>query len=360
MSDTLHTIIKSDVYAGLASLKDNSIDVAVTSPPYWGQRDYGFEGQIGNEEKYEDYINKLVTIFDLLKAKISEKGVFFLNVGDKYGSKYGRTPLLMIPFQLAYMMVQNGWYLNDILIWFKPNHMPSSVKNRFTNSYEPVFVFSKSKINIYQEGQNKLFSNPKVLKVTLQATPYKHVAVYPEKLVEKLFEKVQINDKTTFLDPFAGSGTTLKVAKRLYPNNHTFMIECNSDYVEIIKERCNLNGNYAVRDEIFTEYEVIKQNFNDNQNFDWIESYILNNKSKGLLKIFNKKEEYYHFINSVFKEHNNTKSNYKSVFFVGSRDYNIDLFNFTSKLNTKGWIVRNLIVVEEEDGWFPIFLIVHD
>ncbi len=70
-------IINSDVYVGLANLIDNSIDLAVTSPPYWGQRDYGFDGQIGNEKKYQTYINKLVINFNVLRDKLTSEGVFF-------------------------------------------------------------------------------------------------------------------------------------------------------------------------------------------------------------------------------------------------------------------------------------------
>lgn len=77
-------LINSDVYVGLNSLEDQSIDIAVTSPPYWDQRDYGFEGQIGNELSYQEYIAKLTVIFNVLKNKLKSNGVFFLNVGDKY------------------------------------------------------------------------------------------------------------------------------------------------------------------------------------------------------------------------------------------------------------------------------------
>ncbi|MBC8489200.1 MAG: site-specific DNA-methyltransferase, partial [Bacteroidetes bacterium] len=110
------------------------MDFTVTSPPYWGQRDYGFKGQIGNEKTYQAYIYKLITIFSSLKEKLTPEGVFFLNIGDKYLAKYGKSPLGFIPYQLAYLMVKDGWILNEIIIWSKPNHMPSSIKNRFVNS----------------------------------------------------------------------------------------------------------------------------------------------------------------------------------------------------------------------------------
>ena len=139
-------ILCGDVYAGLSFLKDDSISVAITSPPYWQQRDYNFDEQIGQENTPNEYIGRLIKIFNILKTKLKDDGVFFLNVGDKYLNKYGKSHLLQIPYRLAYHMVNDGWYLQDIIIWYKTNHMPSSVTDRFTNTYEPVFVFAKIKI----------------------------------------------------------------------------------------------------------------------------------------------------------------------------------------------------------------------
>jgi len=133
-----------------------------------------------------EYIARLLLIFDKLLERMSDKGVFFLNVGDKYLSRYGKTPLGFIPYKLAYFMTKRGWILNDILIWYKPNHMPTSVKNRFANSYEPVFVLSKNRENYFTEYVETDENYSNILKVNLQPTPYRHVAVYPEELVEKL------------------------------------------------------------------------------------------------------------------------------------------------------------------------------
>jgi len=178
-----HEILYGDVFACLFNLKDNFIDCAVTSPPYWSQRDYGFKGQIGNESEADDYLAKLVTVFSVLRRKLKPKGVFYLNIGDKFLTKYGNTPLGMIPYKLAYYLVDDGWQLEDIIIWYKPNHMPSSVKNRFTTTYEPIFVLTKEEDNYYREYKQKEdFSN--IFKIPIQPVPYKHMATYPEKLVE--------------------------------------------------------------------------------------------------------------------------------------------------------------------------------
>ncbi|MHA1301777.1 MAG: DNA-methyltransferase, partial [Candidatus Helarchaeota archaeon] len=233
-----HKILHGDVYASLSTLKDNYVDCAVTSPPYWGQRDYGFEKQIGNEENLEEYISKLVKIYNILRQKLKEKGIFFLNIGDKYINKYGNTPLGMIPYKLANFMVQDGWILEDIIVWYKPNHMPSSVKNRFTNTYEPVFVFAKSNNNYYR-SYRKRNRTSNILKVPLQPVPYAHMATYPEKLVEKLITLLDCPSDSLILDPFAGSGTTCKAVQNLNQANNTRMnsvlIEAQKDFVKIIK-----------------------------------------------------------------------------------------------------------------------------
>ena len=97
-------LIHSDVYAGLNYLPDNSVDIAITSPPYWGQRDYGFIGQIGCEDDYKEYIGKLIAIFRVLKDKLKDDSVFFLNIGDKYIPRYGKSSLGLIPYKIAYFV----------------------------------------------------------------------------------------------------------------------------------------------------------------------------------------------------------------------------------------------------------------
>jgi DNA modification methylase len=355
-------LLNGDVYACIKSLEDHLIDVVVTSPPYWGQRDYGFAGQIGNENNYQEYIEKLVVIFSILRQKLSDKGVFFLNVGDKYISKYGKTPLGFIPFQLAFFMQKDGWYLNDTIIWFKPNHMPSSIKNRFTNSYEPIFVFSKSKENFYNQQIEKTRNHSNILKVLVQPTPYKHVAVYPEKLVLELIKKVTLPKNATILDPFAGSGTTLKVVKEHFPNSNAIMIEKNEEYIKIIKERCNLNGVIEIQKFDFIPFyskELIKNNI-ENKLFEQQEIYETNKGKNGFVKIFDNKTDYYLTLNLFKNQYLKLKYNKNATFFIGCKDFDNELIYDTSQLNLKGWIIRNMLVVEENNRWFPIFMIVDD
>ncbi|MEW6557206.1 MAG: site-specific DNA-methyltransferase [Elusimicrobiota bacterium] len=134
-------IICSDALAFLKSLPDECIDMCLTSPPYWGLRDYKVDGQVGLEPNYQDYIRRLVDVFVELKRVIKKTGSCYVVMGDTYMDK----ELLMIPSQLALALKEDGWQLRNILIWHKPNSMPSSVKDRYKNSYEFVFFFVKNR-----------------------------------------------------------------------------------------------------------------------------------------------------------------------------------------------------------------------
>ena len=161
-------IICGDTLSELKKLPDNSIDTIITSPPYWGLRDYGVKGQIGLEKTLEEYLKKLLGITAELKRVLKSAGVMFWNHGDCYGGsgkgggnknewkggpeKYGisgsGTPkcLSLQGHRLILKMIdQQGWILRNTIIWHKPNHMPSSVKDRFANSYEPIFMLVKNK-----------------------------------------------------------------------------------------------------------------------------------------------------------------------------------------------------------------------
>lgn len=374
------TILHADVYAGLKNLADNSIDIVITSPPYWGQRDYGFENQVGNEESEEDYITKLSFIFDELKHKLSTRGVFFLNIGDKYLKKYGKTPLGFIPFRLAKKMVDNGWFLNDIIIWYKPNHMPSSIKNRFVNSYEPVFVFSKDEDNFYATKNSnftpKKLGN-KILKINLQPTKYNHIAVYPEKLVQELLKCCDLSkkDKYTILDPFAGSGTTLKVGMTILKNAHFYMIEKNYEYIKIIIDRCNLkNDQYKISSIKDINYNYLQKSSSHSCQLTLFENIHLyqknttniafNYESKyGMIKIFNTQNELIEFLSKFKTGLIRSKFPPQSVFFIGCKHFSLDLFNTIYNMYQYGWITRNILIVEnkdelQEESWFPLFMIV--
>ncbi len=240
-------ILYGDAYSSINFLDDNSIAVVITSPPYWKQRDYKFEGQIGQENTPEEYIGRLLVIFNKLRQKLRDDGVFFLNIGDKYLTQYGNSHLLQIPYRIAHHMIRDGWYLDDIIIWYKPNHMPSSVENRFTNTYEPILVLTKNKKNIYHK------KNPKVVEIPLQQTHWKHTAVYPENIVLEMLNRIDLNDEDIVVDPFAGTGTTAVVVNKLrnslYKKEiYSVMIEKKDKFIEIIRKRANIKDVLKIND----------------------------------------------------------------------------------------------------------------
>lgn len=168
---TFDTILEGDVLEVLATLPDESVDCIVTSPPYWGLRDYGVEGQIGLEKTLDDFLVKMLLITAELKRVLKKSGTMFWNHGDSYASigklggdidldvgmdigrgrsrikkgDYPEKSLLLQSYRLAIRMIdEKGWILRNTVIWHKKNAMPSSVLDRFNNKYEPVFFFTKN------------------------------------------------------------------------------------------------------------------------------------------------------------------------------------------------------------------------
>ncbi len=167
-------IIPGDVLAGLATLPDASVHCCVTSPPYWGLRDYGHEGQIGLEATPAEYVAKMVAVFREVRRVLRDDGTLWLNLGDSYaGSNQtggtnsketgrrkdrmianrntGQVPdglkakdLVGIPWRVAFALQADGWYLRSDIIWSKPNPMPESVTDRPTKAHEYLFLLSKS------------------------------------------------------------------------------------------------------------------------------------------------------------------------------------------------------------------------
>jgi len=162
-------IIVGDARKVLADFPEQHFQTVVTSPPYWGLRDYGIEGQIGAEMKVTDYIADLVKLFREVRRTLRDVGTLWLNIGDSFTSG-GRTwrdadeknkgramsyraptpeglkpkDLIGVPWRLAFALQDDGWYLRTDIIWNKPNCQPESVKDRPTRSHEYVFLFSKS------------------------------------------------------------------------------------------------------------------------------------------------------------------------------------------------------------------------
>ncbi len=345
-------LLHGDVYHALDRLEDNSIAVAVTSPPYYKQRDYGFEGQIGQEKTPEEYIGRLVKVFSKLKSKLRDDGIFFLNVGDKYMNKYGKSHLLQIPYRIAWHMVKDGWKLIDIIIWYKPNHMPSSVKDRLTNTYEPVLVFAKSEENIYVKESN-------VLKVPLQQTPWKHTAVFPEKLIEELLRRTRLEDGDLVLDPFAGTGTVGAVVKKMRNSLfgkkvYSILIEKGDQFIDIIKKRVGNVEVIEVEGDRW-EWEAVKED-----PLPDVEPTIIANDPFGEVFIAKDSEEFLKALVGVKTPKFKSFHREDALFFFGVKKWDLRSLYYPHKLIEMGYVLRNMIVVHRNGTWFPIFMFVRD
>ncbi len=166
-----------DCLTVLRSLPDGFANTCVTSPPYWGLRDYGHDGQIGLEETHDAYVERMVAVFREVRRVLRDDGTLWLNLGDSYAGgsssgtvnnetstlgcgkatqaaaasvvharKHGLKPkdLVGIPWRVAFALQADGWYLRSDIIWHKPNPMPESIKDRPTKAHEYVFLMSKS------------------------------------------------------------------------------------------------------------------------------------------------------------------------------------------------------------------------
>lgn len=171
-------LLNGDCLTELEKIPSSSVDTIVTSPPYYGLRDYGIEGQLGLEDSVQVYIDKLVSIFKSCKRVLKDDGTLWLNLGDSYWSGKNRNgyewnnnlgkgenymlrtggknnfglkqkDLMGMPWRIAFALQQDGWYLRSDIIWDKTNCMPEAVKDRPTKSHEYIFLLSKSKYYYY-------------------------------------------------------------------------------------------------------------------------------------------------------------------------------------------------------------------
>jgi len=244
-------------------LPDESVQCAVTSPPYWGLRDYDIPDQIGLEETLPQFINQLTSVFREMRRVLKSDGVFWLNIGDGYtsGNRGWRAPdkknparamdvrpntpeglkpkdLIGIPWRLALALQEDGWYLRADIIWNKPNAMPESVKDRPTRSHEYLFMFSKSE-RYYYDREAILEANGRnrrsVWDIHTQGNaPGAHFATFPTRLVEPCI-KASTKKEEIVLDPFFGSGTVGAVAQSL--GRRYAGIELHPDYVALAAKR---------------------------------------------------------------------------------------------------------------------------
>lgn len=204
-----------DVRRALKLIPDESVDCVITSPPYWKQRDYKHPEQIGQESSHLEYIEKLVEVFTEVKRVLKPTGTMFLNIGYKYINK----ELLLIPEMLALELQKNGWALINKIIWHKPNAMPSAVKNRFSNLYEPVFLFVKkeSKFNYYFSIDELRIPTPNDYKLPEDIVGYKVVnSLAKQKEIGEIVRVYKNRQGILFAEVLWNSGkTTLELVQEL-------------------------------------------------------------------------------------------------------------------------------------------------
>lgn len=274
-----YEILVGNVFEKIKEIPDETIDTVVTSPPYWGLRDYGQNGQIGLEKTPDEYVEQLVNLFQEIRRTLKKEGTVWLNIGDSYvgtghkgnykDPKYseGRNgqavavnnkvdglkskDLVGIPWRVAFALQASGWYLRQEIIWAKSNPMPESVTDRCTKSHESIFLLSKSpsyyfdheairepakKSETKNDTKDPLPKRNKRDVWTVPVASYKgaHFATFPEELITPCILAGAPLGGVVF-DPFAGSGTTLYVANK--NGRNAVGIELNPQYVELINLR---------------------------------------------------------------------------------------------------------------------------
>ncbi len=259
-------IITGDARVELEKLHAGSVQCCITSPPYWGLRDYGIKGQIGAEMNLEDYITDLVAVFAQVRRVLTDDGTLWLNMGDSYTSG-GRTwrdidkknpargmsyraptpdglkpkDLIGVPWRIAFALQADGWYLRSDIVWNKNNGLPESVKDRPSRVHEYVFLFAKSERYYYDyEAVKESAVNGKKRNCrsvwTINTEPCKeaHFATFPRDLVARCLLAGSKNGSLV-LDPFFGSGTVGEVCQMF--DRQFLGVELNPEYVEIAKSR---------------------------------------------------------------------------------------------------------------------------
>ena len=292
-------IMVGDCLEKLAEIPDKSVNTCVTSPPYFGLRDYGHDGQIGLEPTPDAYVAKMVAVFREVRRTLRDDGTLWLNLGDSYAANrsyqvsqskhmahdYGKSnatkvptclkpkDLIGIPWRVAFALQADGWYLRQDLIWHKPNPMPESVTDRCTKAHEYIFLMSKSERYYFDGGaiaeqSTEYTKTPGRLRVdsgtrkgvfdvkldgvnqcgvretrnrrsvwTVSTKPYKeaHFATFPVDLITPCVQAGSPQGGTV-LDPFFGAGTTGVAA--IQQGCRYIGIEINPTYAELAAARC--------------------------------------------------------------------------------------------------------------------------
>jgi len=269
------TLYHGDSIDVLRTLPAGIAQTCVTSPPYWGLRDYGTGGgQMGLEQTPDEYVTNMVALFREVRRVLRDDGTLWLNLGDAFADKQ----MQGMPWRVAFALQQDGWYLRSDIIWSKPNPMPESVTDRPTKSHEYVFLLSKGpryfydadairedvtgnthsrgtkksppKSLVHDDSGMKVKNNRSFMEATWDAVtarnrrsvwtiptepfPEAHFATYPQALVTPCI-LAGSRPGDLCLDPFVGSGTTCLVARK--HGRRCIGIDLNADYLNIAARR---------------------------------------------------------------------------------------------------------------------------
>jgi len=232
-------IRKGDVRAILGEFDEGRFSCVVTSPPYYCQRDYGIAGQIGLEKTITEYVGAIADSMDSVKRVLSKNGTLFLNIGDTYYSakgqpkgddkkngarRFGLRPVdasglgvprktaIGIPWRVALEMISRGWVLRSAIVWRRTNPIPEPTsKDRPWRTYEMVFMFAKSPKYFFNRDELGEDEDVWTIKNRPKSSNGLHAAAFPDELVRKCL-KIGCPPDGEVLDPFAGTGTTVRVA----------------------------------------------------------------------------------------------------------------------------------------------------
>ena len=265
-------ILLGDCLDRLKELPDESVHCCVTSPPYFGLRDYGHAGQIGLENSPQDFVDKLVEVFREVRRVLRNDGTLWLNLGDTYagsggaGNQFGQIQnglakykqkgrpkdiglkpkdLIGIPWKVAFALQADGWFLRQDIIWHKPNPMPESVTDRCTKAHEYIFLLSKNERYYFdsdaikelangQDAADTLRNKRSVWQVNLQPFSGAHFATFPPALIMPCV-LAGCPEGGTVLDPFGGAGTTGLTSESHERNS--ILCEINPEYADLAEKR---------------------------------------------------------------------------------------------------------------------------
>ena len=261
-------VLNGDSLEILPTLEAETIQCCVTSPPYWGLRDYDHPAQIGAEPSPKQYVENLVSMFREVHRVLRKDGTVWLNVGDGYarnGGTGGHGPnaivgntkkliqkrnckvpevwglkdrdLMGLPWRVAFALQADGWYLRSRITWIKKTAMPESVKNRPTTATEEIFLLTKSPTYFYDPNGFREPTGANLRNYWIlgpEPNGNSHPAAFPRELARRC---IQLGSRPgdLVLDPFGGSGTTGIAAIEL--GRKAILIELNPEYVEISRER---------------------------------------------------------------------------------------------------------------------------